>query len=136
MFVREQYSTQTLTRVFTELCRQDFIVLKHQSNPGRLNIEKELSYTPILATGDVIFSHKTKQSKAGMVMEGDATIYVTKKQFDACNITVLDKINIGGTIQNNTVQGGSSYKIKEIKYDAFLGSKPFIGLILEKLPWD
>ncbi|MEJ5361104.1 MAG: hypothetical protein WHV26_03490 [Spirochaetota bacterium] len=137
MFVREQYIVPVVKRVFGQLAHQDFIILKQVTNhPSGLNIVQQLSYIPVIATGDVVGIIKTKESKAGFIVLGDVIIYVSQEQFDACNITMVDRINIGGNIKDGAVNGGIVFKIKEIKYDIFLGVSPIIALILEKIPWD
>ena len=136
MHLRKDYVLSTIQRVFGELAHKDFIILKQLTSVGSLNIVRQQSYTPVIATGEVIFKNEIQQSKAGSLLLGDATVYITKDQFDAYNITYLDRINIGGSIEQGRVQGGQVFTIKEIKYDIIMGTTALVALILEKIQWD
>jgi len=136
MHLRKDYVLSTIQRVFGELAQKDFIILKQLTSVGSLNIVRQQSYTPVIATGEVVFKNEIQQSKAGSLLLGDATVYITKDQFDAYNITYLDRINIGGSIEQGRVQGGQVFTIKEIKYDIIMGTTALVALILEKIQWD
>jgi len=137
MLLMKDYIAKTIAETFTALAQHEFIILKRTiTQPGTLNIARQTNYTPVIATGDIYIHDAMKQSPAGVVHEGDATIYMITEHFEAYAIAPTDRINIGGIIDNGVVTSGTEYTIKDISKDTWIDGTVIVKIILEKMQWD
>lgn len=92
---------------------EDSIIMKRHSasvQDGPLNAARKKSYTPeLIEHCDVEYKKIAKETEAGGRADYDAVVWVYDPTFTAGE---LDTVNIGGSISDGTVSGGTDYRIE------------------------